>query len=324
MMTSLRTTRKCRPLLLGAATLIGLLIAGSAAAQDTLPNFTVEDRGGGRVIVSWTNPYPTMIQLAVQRSYDSIKRFGSIYSATSPELPVNGFADKAVPGTKPFYRIFYVLQGGAYYFTASKRATVPQPKPVQVTVPAKTSGKDSVVSFVPVSTVPVDMKREQLDPKLIEILAGRAPQDMELYPPDKQFFIKVADSLWATFNTDQFFDFRDSVVKSTKDTLYQIDADTMVLGIYVPPYAQSTSEYVYTDRDGYVVIKLPEADKKKYELRFFEEDDTPVLEIKHVKEPLLILDKTTFYHSGWFKFELKENGRAKERNKIFLAKDFSP
>jgi hypothetical protein len=281
-----------------------ILTSSGLIAQDTLPNFSVEDKGAGRIVVSWSNPYPNLIQLAVQRSYDSLKKFTSVYSSTSPELPVNGFSDKIVPGLKVYYRIFYVMKGGAYYFSNSKRPGG-----------MKNGNAQPVV---------VDSKRDQLDEELIKKLAGKKIDDPVIYPPDKPFYVKIKDTLYTTLVTQDFFNFRDSILKNTKDTLYQLSEDTILLGIYIPPFLQRTSEFVYTDKDGYIVIKLAEAGKKHYDLIFLEEDETPVLELKAVKEPFLILDKTNFYHGGWYKFELRENGKIKERNKIFLAKDFTP
>jgi hypothetical protein len=283
-------------------------ISFESVAQDTLPRFTLEDKGNGRIIISWRNPYPNLIQLAVQRSYDSLKRFSTVYSSTSPELPVNGFSDKIVPGLKPYYRIFYVMQGGAYYFTKSKRIDA-----------AIVSTGNNVGS----TGTAVDSRRDQMNEESVDAMKAKKT-DSIAYPPDKKFFIKIADSLYTTLITHEMLKFRDSILANTKDTLYQLTEDTILLGIYVPPYIQKTSEFVFTDKDGYVVIKLADTDKKRYDVLFMEEDETPVLELKAIKEPFLIIDKTNFYHGGWFKFELKENGRVKERNKVFLAKDFSP
>jgi hypothetical protein len=82
------------------------------------------------------------------------------------------------------------------------------------------------------------------------------------------------------------------------------------------------SFYVYTNKDGYVFINLPDADKKKYHIRFYEEDDTFLFEIKNIKDPALTLDKTNFLHSGWFKFELYNDEKLVEKNKFYLAKEF--
>lgn len=102
--------------------IVVLMVFQNAFSQDTLPGFSVVEKGN-RVIVSWINPFETCIQLNVQRSYDSLKYFRTVYSATSPGLPQNGFSELKQPANRTFYRIFYVLQGGAYFFTAAKLAT---------------------------------------------------------------------------------------------------------------------------------------------------------------------------------------------------------
>ncbi|MEO6610681.1 MAG: hypothetical protein ABIT05_01060 [Chitinophagaceae bacterium] len=89
------------------------------------------------------------------------------------------------------------------------------------------------------------------------------------------------------------------------------------------PNAFTPSLYVYTYRDGYVRISLPDEEKpKKYSIKFFEEDNTFLFELKEIKEKEFKLDKTNFYHAGWFRFELYEDGKLLEKHKFFLEKDF--
>jgi hypothetical protein len=89
------------------------------------------------------------------------------------------------------------------------------------------------------------------------------------------------------------------------------------------PNAFAPSLYVYTERDGYLRIKLPDADKpKKYSIKFFEENDNFLFELKEIKEKTFKLDKTNFYHAGWFKFELYEENKLIEKHKFYLEKDF--
>lgn len=82
------------------------------------------------------------------------------------------------------------------------------------------------------------------------------------------------------------------------------------------------SIYVYTCRDGYICIRLPDGDKpKKYSIKFFE-NDLFLFELKDMKEKEFKLDKATFYHAGWFRFELYEEGKLLENHKFYLEKDF--
>ena len=82
------------------------------------------------------------------------------------------------------------------------------------------------------------------------------------------------------------------------------------------------SFFVFTNRDGYVHIHLPDADRMKYHIKFFEEDNEFLFEVKNIKDTSLTLDKTNFLHSGWFRFELYNDDKLVEKNKFYLAKDF--
>ena len=77
--------------------------------------------------------------------------------------------------------------------------------------------------------------------------------------------------------------------------------------IFVP------SMYVYTSRDGNVHLNLPDAETKKYSVKFFDESNNFLFEIKNLKESSLIVDKTNFYHAGWFNFELYLDEKLKEK-----------
>jgi hypothetical protein len=81
------------------------------------------------------------------------------------------------------------------------------------------------------------------------------------------------------------------------------------------------SKYVYTMEDGYVRITLPEG-SKKYSIKFFDEKDLMVLEVKDVPLKNFKIDKSNFYHSGWFKFELYEDGKLFEKHRFLIPKEF--
>jgi hypothetical protein len=270
----------------------GLLSAQQVATpqQAELPEFTVMDMGGGRIVVSWANKYPNMAQVAVQRSYDSLRRFSTIFSAESPGLPQNGYTDQVYGGVKVYYRIYYSLEGGAYFFTKAKRPT-----------------RDANYALSE-----TDLRRDRVT-ETIKSSIGL---------PEKRFFVKLGDTLVATLVNGDYNRFRDSIISQTKDTLSLVGNDTILLKQYIAPVVYRTSIYVYPDKDGYIVLNLPEALTKKYDLIVKEENDEPVLEIKQVKATYLTLDKADFYHGGWYNFELWENGKLKEKNKFYLAKDF--
>lgn len=85
----------------------------------------------------------------------------------------------------------------------------------------------------------------------------------------------------------------------------------------------TASLYVYTNRDGYVQISLPGNEKtKKYAIKFFKDDQTFLFELKEIKEQDFKIDKSNFYSSGWFRFELYEDGKLFEKHKFYIDKDF--
>ncbi len=82
------------------------------------------------------------------------------------------------------------------------------------------------------------------------------------------------------------------------------------------------SFYVYTNKDGYVFINLPDADKQRYRIKFYEEDQSLLFELKTIKHTSLTLDKANFMHAGWFHFELYNDEKLVEKSKFYLAKEF--
>lgn len=87
-------------------------------------------------------------------------------------------------------------------------------------------------------------------------------------------------------------------------------------GVITPTYR------ITTNREGNVRLRLNDFDSRKYSIKFFEEDDSFLFELKEIKEPFLILDKSNFLHSGWFRFELYDDGKLVEKSKFYLARDF--
>jgi len=82
------------------------------------------------------------------------------------------------------------------------------------------------------------------------------------------------------------------------------------------------SHFVYTNKEGYVFINLPDAGQKKYRIKIFEGDGNLLFELKNIKETALTLDKANFYHAGWFNFELYSDEKLIEQNKFYLSKLF--
>lgn len=96
-------------------------------------------------------------------------------------------------------------------------------------------------------------------------------------------------------------------------------ADSVAL-YHIKP-ANNSSSRVLMGRDNNILLHLENAETKKYSIRFFDEDNKPVLTLNKLHESDLILDKVNFVHSGWFFFEVYESGKLIERNKFYLPRD---
>ena len=45
------------------------------------------------------------------------------------------------------------------------------------------------------------------------------------------------------------------------------------------------------------------------------------MELNHLKDPLLIMDKVNFPHSGWYHFEIYDQNGLVEKNRFIVTKD---
>ena len=81
------------------------------------------------------------------------------------------------------------------------------------------------------------------------------------------------------------------------------------------------SKLIFTGRDNNVIISLPLAVKKKYIVKFFEENGNLLFELTKITEPYLTLEKVNFIHAGVFNFEVYEEGILIEKHKFYIPKD---
>ena len=293
-------------------------------AQSPTIDFTLNDLGKDRIKISWKNTYETCVQLAVQCSFDSLKFFHTILNAQSPALPDNGFVYKNNhPDSKIYYRIFFVLNGGNYFFTRSKSIsaeTVPAEEPAPIITAAPEE--------IRIEDIPFLSRKRRVNSDIISsenpTLKKNSPTTLAKTPEKKfiHIYFHSKDSLIQTVEYPDYKIFKDSISSKTKDTLYAISRYDVILMPFVPKYVWKPSTFIFTNHTGYVTINIPDATMHHYRIVFLEEDGSSLFEIKHVKEAELVLDKTNFVHAGWFKFELFEDDKLKEKNKLYLDKEF--
>jgi hypothetical protein len=78
------------------------------------------------------------------------------------------------------------------------------------------------------------------------------------------------------------------------------------------------SGLIFTNNEGNLIVALPDAYKKKFSLRVFKEDGTLMFHMRNIKETQLLIDRSNFLHSGWFKYDLYEDEKLREQNKFFI------
>jgi hypothetical protein len=288
-----------------------LLVYNSLKAQDALPKFNIQDINDNKILITWTSVFgDSCTQLAVQRSFDSTHFFSTIYSAQSPELPQNGVVDLRMPkGVKVFYRIFYVLKGGNYFFTKS------------IGLYSFMDNKGNKSIFENTTDHPKIDKSREIGNKTEEPIFHDNQQATEV----KRYvnvFRRTTDTLYKQMDYKEFIHLRDSIILKTKDTIYTIDENNTIIKPFIAKPSWKASSFVFSNvANNKVNLHLPSPRLHRYRIVFFEENGTQLFEIKP-KEDNLILDNANFLHGGWFYFDLYEDDKLKEHNKFQILIPF--
>ncbi len=266
--------------------ILSLLICVSALtyAQDSLPSFSVVNKGNNRVVISWNNKFPQLKQISIQRSTDSLNNFKSLITVPDPNNRQNGYLDAKAPNDKMFYRLYILVDGANFVFSKSKR---PDNHSIRTELLSDTTLKaitDSVYLKVVEKIISQNLPDSALTTDEL-LLLGRYRNRRQEVVPD---------------NADRKID---AIIKNK-------------------PNGTISQYHIVANKDGLVRISLVDVVNKKYSIKFYEDDDTFLFELKDIKEASLMLEKSNFYHSGWFKSELYETDKLIEKNRFFIPKDF--
>jgi hypothetical protein len=308
--------------------IVFLFLGSMARAQDTLPHFSVTVRGAGKILVSWHNPFSTISQISIQRSSDSLKDFTTLLTVPDPMLPEDGVVDAKASDPNFFYRLFIVLQGGNYLFSHSQR-----PHPVIAPQAQKEKVKEAEKDLLDIDAGAEEPSLSKIGSQRLRYPGNNPKQKLQINAPihihnlpsvdiDNLILVKKGDSLIGQVAANRIREFRDSILRQTKDTLVFIDGDTVEIHPFIVKEVYKISPYVFTGKYGNIHLFLPEAGRKRYSVKFFDDNNKLLFELSAIKDPSLILDKTNFFHAGWFHFELYEDSQLKEKNKLFIPKEF--
>ncbi|MFN8251513.1 MAG: hypothetical protein U0V75_06485 [Ferruginibacter sp.] len=264
-----------------AFTVALLLQAVSLTAQETLPGITVKNISG-QIIVSWVNDYKIPVaNISIQRSYDSLKNYTTIGAVLNPQNMENGYADVKPPYNKMYYRVFVSFEGGTYAFSKIAR-------PVKEIIPE------------PVIT------NDRTDTSKTGAAGAGGIVKEDSYNP---FLVK---DNWIARPAGEPGKIQNGGIAG-KPQLPKLETNTELITY--------PSRRIYTSKDNNIVIALPGAETKKYTVKFFDENDNPLFELNKITEAYLIIEKVNFVKSGWYHFDVYENGKLIEKNKFFVPKD---
>lgn len=285
-----------------------LFITKLSIAQQPLPDFKVSFLGGNKASISWFNNFENCKQISIQKSYDSTKFFQTIFTTQSPELPANGYVDNNyLPQIKTWYRIFYVTDTlGSFFFTKSQ---TPKLNTSKLNSPNTTEPPQIV-------RIPTELNPPKTVKDSLKYIPFVKPIEIKI-----NVYYKKTDSLIATFNTVDFLNFKDSIALKTKDTLYSPKTYEYILKPYVPVIIWKPSTYVFTSKKGVIEINLPKYKNHVYKLIVFDNSGKELFKIKHILLEKILLEKSNFLQAGWYKFELYEDDKLKEKNKFLVEKD---
>jgi hypothetical protein len=177
----------------------------------------------------------------------------------------------------------------------------------QITIQRST---DSLKRFASIATIPNAMTKKGV------------------FLDKKSKFTNFYYRIYVQLPEGQFFYTKSARVgskESKKDSLMQVLIDSTVVNIDTAnnnkPKTFVPSDYIFTDKKGNIIITLPNAESKNYSITFYDEANNKVLQVPKVKESSLILEKYNFIRSGWYYFEIMEQGKLLERHKFQIVKE---
>lgn len=325
--------------------------------QDTLPDFSVSTKGKELVTVRWKQGVKKVTQVTIQRSYDSLKHFKTIYTVPDLKAPAFTYTDAKAPTAFMYYRLFILLDSGRFLFTPSQQPTwdtmrvavkpppavPPSPTagaaagkkplppsntgssalqpPQKSNIAATSTAKDSIATIQPVTAgkPPPPAQPQKTEP------AAQAPaKEAAKATPvmEKRIIIKKRDTIVGAIPESRLKAFADSLITKTKDTFILRYRDTLLIKPFVPKEVFKASAFIFTDKDGNIQVQLPDIATKKYSVDFFDEKGRLLYSIGQVRESPILIDKANFLQAGWYLFELKEEGLLKEKNRFYIPREF--
>ena len=81
------------------------------------------------------------------------------------------------------------------------------------------------------------------------------------------------------------------------------------------------SGFVRRAANGDLIITVPSTAFGRYKIRFFDERNALLFEIRQIKDPLLIVERYNFEHAGQFQYELYRDANLVEKNSFTIRRE---
>jgi hypothetical protein len=212
-----------------------------------------------------------------------------------PTIPENGTVINRPGAGQLYYRLYLLYPRGRFLFTPIKlAASVPQPSLQSVSL-NKPSTETPIPSPVQKPTLYVPGSSANVAVPPIE----------HLIKPDSVARIRPNINPIPNLKPGSGI-----VINRQKD-------------LPTEPILFTPSLTVFTHRDGYVFIQLPATlNSSNVQIRFFTEEGQAIFELTNPPLRSFRIDKTNFYRSGWYRFEIWQKGKMIESNRFYLPLEF--
>ena len=134
--------------------------------------------------------------------------------------------------------------------------------------------------------------------------------------------VQLTDSLGQAVVADDPFNKADGIKIQEQDKNKGAVVTKPAVAVVVPKeeVINYPSRRIYTGKDNNIVINLPDFASHNYTVKFYDEDNKFLFELNKITEPWLIIEKVNFLRAGWFFFDLYDNGKLIEKNKVLIPK----
>jgi hypothetical protein len=298
-------------------------------SQERLPNISVTEYNG-KVIVSWQNFYKkTIINILIQRSYDSIKNFSTIGTVLNPLNTENGYMDAKPPYNRMYYRVLISFDGGSYEIGKSTRPLIENddledfnvtflPKIDTINIITEDISKDTakpIIYYMDTNTVSIIKQEDfkKMDTPKIELKS----KEINIDSAETNSLQKNASLIKKIHPSINFYT---RVFSLKKINPINVTLENKI----IKTQWDYPSNRIFINNQNLITIQLKKTAIRKYSLKIFDESDNLVLNIKKINEDFFYLDKSNFRKSGWYHFEIQNDGELIEKNKFQVLKDKSP